>query len=251
MPPLDLSTSTVVITGAGRGFGRATAIAMTSAGARVVGVARTAGQLTDLESAIGPGFIPHPADGTDEAVATNLLAEYRPQLLVLNAGAVPPLGPVHRQTWHEFSTNWEVDVKQAFGWIGAALRLPLPPGSRVVVLSSGAAIKGSPLSGGYAGAKATVRFISGYAAEESRRAGLDISFTALLPQLTPTTDLGRLGAAGYADREGVSLQEFTERLQPVLTPEAAAAAIVGLAQQAEMPGHSYLLTGAGMRELDT
>jgi 3-oxoacyl-[acyl-carrier protein] reductase len=41
---------------------------------------------------------------------------------------------------------------------GARLR----PGSRVVVFSSGAALGGSPLSGGYAGAKATQRFIAAY-----------------------------------------------------------------------------------------
>jgi hypothetical protein len=33
----------------------------------------------------------------------------------------------------------------------------------VLTISSGAALRGSPLSGGYAGAKATVRFISAYA----------------------------------------------------------------------------------------
>ena len=43
----------------------------------------------------------------------------------------------------------------------------------VIAVSSGAALRGSPLSGGYAGAKATIRFIASYAADESgaRRAG--------------------------------------------------------------------------------
>jgi enoyl-[acyl-carrier-protein] reductase (NADH) len=45
----------------------------------------------------------------------------------------------------------------------------------VVVVSSGAAVNGSPASGGYAGTKATQRFIAGYAQDESRRAGLDIT----------------------------------------------------------------------------
>jgi hypothetical protein len=48
--------------------------------------------------------------------------------------------------------------------------LVLPPRSRVVVVSSGADINGSPASGGYAGSKATQRFIAGYAQDESRRA---------------------------------------------------------------------------------
>ena len=50
----------------------------------------------------------------------------------------------------------------------------------VVSLSSGAALGGSPLSGGYAGAKATQRFITAYAQEEATRAGLGITFTAVV-----------------------------------------------------------------------
>jgi hypothetical protein len=42
-------------------------------------------------------------------------------------------------------------VQHAFHWIREALLLPLRPGSTVVAMSSGAAVAGSPLSGGYAG----------------------------------------------------------------------------------------------------
>jgi NAD(P)-dependent dehydrogenase (short-subunit alcohol dehydrogenase family) len=83
-----------------------------------------------------------------------------------------------------FSVNWKTDVKIAFTWLREALLKPLPPGSRVVVVSSGAAINGSPASGGYAGAKATQRFIAAYAQEESRRAGLDITVTTVMPRMT-------------------------------------------------------------------
>jgi NAD(P)-dependent dehydrogenase (short-subunit alcohol dehydrogenase family) len=89
---------------------------------------------------------------------------------------------------------------------------PLAPGSSVIALSSGAAIKGSPLSGGYAGAKAAVRFIAGYAAIESQRAGLGISFVSVLPQLTPATELGAPHVAAYAEREGVDVDTFRKSL---------------------------------------
>src|SRR5919107_1044204 len=58
------------------------------------------------------------------------------------------------------------DVRIAFTWLRAALRLPLAPGSRVVVFGSAAELRGSPLSGGYAGAKATVRLTTAYAAAQ-------------------------------------------------------------------------------------
>src|SRR6266545_4330726 len=70
------------------------------------------------------------------------------------------------------TTSANIRTEIAFTWLREALLKPLPPGSRVVVVSSGAAINGSPASGGYAGSKATQRFIAGYAQDESRRAGL-------------------------------------------------------------------------------
>ena len=101
------------------------------------------------------------ADAADATVAWSLLDQYEPEVLILVAGANPVMRPLQYQTWETFSVNWHTDVKIAFTWLREALLKPLPPGSRVVV-SSGAAINGSPASGGYAGSKATQRFIAGY-----------------------------------------------------------------------------------------
>src|SRR5207237_2608246 len=114
------------------------------------------------------------------------------------------LAPLHDQTWDEFSSNWLTDVRMSFVWLRQALLEPLAPGSRVIVMSSGAALQGSPLSGGYAGAKATQRFIAGYADQEARRAGLGIRVAAVLPRLTPATTLGLPAVAGDAARAGIS-----------------------------------------------
>jgi NAD(P)-dependent dehydrogenase (short-subunit alcohol dehydrogenase family) len=127
---------------------------------------------------------------------------------------------------------------------------PLRPGSRVIVISSGAALQGSPLSGGYAGAKATQRFMTAYAQDEASRAGLDITFTAVLPRITPLTDLGRPAIAAYAARSGQTEQEYLQPFGAPLTPQIAGAALVELlgADGATIsPG--YLLTGEGLRQL--
>ena len=102
---------------------------------------------------------------------------------MLNAGAAPLARPVHRHTWQTFSRNWEVDVQHAFHWTREALLHPLDPGSTVIAVSSGAALRGSPISGGYAGAKATIRFLTAYAGEESRREGLGIRFISVRPSV--------------------------------------------------------------------
>ena len=136
--------------------------------------------------------------------------------------------PLQHQTWETFSVNWHTDVRIAFHWLREALLKPLRPGSRVVMVSSGAALAGSPLSGGYAGAKATQRFITAYAQDEAERAGLDITFTAVLPRITPLTDLGRPGVQASAARSGQTEEEYLQQFGEPLTPEAAGAAVVEL-----------------------
>jgi 3-oxoacyl-[acyl-carrier protein] reductase len=73
----------------------------------------------------------------------------------------------------------------------------------VVVFSSGAALNGSPLSGGYADAKATQRFITAYAQDEASRAGLGITFTAVLPYFAPQTGVGQPAVQAYAACAGL------------------------------------------------
>jgi NAD(P)-dependent dehydrogenase (short-subunit alcohol dehydrogenase family) len=127
---------------------------------------------------------------------------------------------------------------------------PLPPGSRVVVVSSGAAINGSPASGRYAGAKATQRFIAGYAREESRRAGLDITVTAVLPTMTPFGEVGRRGIRAYAARGGQTEEAYLQQLGEVLTPEVAGSALVDLVRaEAVSIAPEYVLTAAGLQKL--
>lgn len=115
-------------------------------------------------------------------------------------------------------------------------------------MSSGAALQGSPLSGGYASAKAAVRYLRGYAQEEARRAGLGIRFVALLPQLTPAGGVGSVGVTGYAERQGVDREAFIKGLEPVLTAEQVAQAVL---QVADDPGSAaeYRATGAGAAPL--
>ena len=216
MPAQELSGTTALVTGASRGFGRAIAIALAKHGADVAGVARDHGRLEELRAHLGDTFTLVAADVADPVVAGQLLDRHRPRTLVLNAGAAPLTRPIHRQTWQTVSRNWEVDVQHVFNWTREALLLPLQPGSVVIAFSSGAAVNGSPLSGGYAGAKATIRFIASYAADESGRNGLGIRFTSVLPQLTPETGLGAAAVAAYATRQGVGIPAFLDRLGPVL-----------------------------------
>lgn len=245
--PTTLAGTTAIVTGASRGFGRAIAAALSAAGVSVVGVARSGAQLDELRDDLGPAFTPVAADAADPAVAGRLIDEHRPHTLVLCAGASPTMSPLQEQTWESFSQTWNVDVAQAFHWIAHALRLPLEPGSAVIAISSGAAVKGSPLSGGYAGAKSTVKFVADYAAIESKRAGLGIDFVSVLPSLTAATELGAKAVAAYAGRQGVDVDAFLQAGGPTLTAEQVGQSVLALTG-GQHEG-AYLLTPAGLSPL--
>ena len=249
MASMELSGTTALVTGATRGFGRSIAVALHDAGADVVAVARNAEQLAKLRSELGASLAIVAADVADPVVAGSLVEQYRPKTLVLNAGAPPLMRPLQHQTWETFSRNWEVDVRQAFHWIREALLLPLAPESTVIAMSSGAALFGSPLSGGYAGAKAAIRFITGYAADESRRAGLGIRFVSVLPKLTAATDLGAMAVAAYARREGIAADEYVKQLGPAGGPEHVGKHIADLASSTDQASGAYLLTPDGLKEI--
>jgi NAD(P)-dependent dehydrogenase (short-subunit alcohol dehydrogenase family) len=243
------SNGATIVVGASRGLGRGIVTALAQAGRPVVAVARTAAGLSEL--ADGPGDIrAEVADAADATVPGTLLDRYEPQSVVLVAGAAPLIRPLQHQTWETFSVNWQIDVRIAFHWVREALLGPLRPGSRVIVISSGAALQGSPLSGGYAGAKATQRFITAYAQDEANRAGLDITFTAILPRITPLTELGRPAVRAYAARSGQSEEEYIQQFGEPLTPELAGASVVELlAADASSIAPGYLLTSAGLQKL--
>ncbi len=229
-----LADKVALVVGASRGLGQGIAQAFTEAGATVIGVARNP----------APGVVA--ADAADPVVAGKLIAEHRPDVLALVAGAAPLLRPIHLHTWETFSANWHSDVRMTFHWLREALLLPLREGSRVIVMSSGAALMGSPLSGGYAGAKATQRFVAAYAAQESKRLKLGIGISAVLPKLTPATELGRPAVVAYALREGLSEEEYLRRMGDPVTPAIAGAAFVELATTELGGGGAYLLTADGL-----
>jgi NAD(P)-dependent dehydrogenase (short-subunit alcohol dehydrogenase family) len=245
----DFSVRTTVVVGASRGLGRGIARAFAEAGAPVVAVARTAPALAELANT-HPNIRIEVADAADPTLAWSVLDRFEPSVLILVAGANPAMRPLQYQTWETFSVNWQTDVKIAFTWLREVLLKPLQPGSRVVVVSSGAALNGSPSSGGYAGAKATQRFIAAYAQEESRRAGLDITVTAVLPRMTPFGEVGKRGVRAYAARGGQTEQDFVHQMGELLTPEIAGSALVDLVQaDPASTAPNYLLSAAGLQQL--
>lgn len=174
---IDLSGTSVVVTGAGRGLGRHIAHRFAEAGADIVGAARTESELEALEEDIEGEYDvevrPVPTDLTDEDDVQNLVTEAveafgTPEILINNAGA-NIAGPPLDHTVEEIDTMLDVNVRGLFlltqYWARAFQDSPLK-GGRVINISSVIADLGVPAMTLYAGTKAAVRAITrGFAAD--------------------------------------------------------------------------------------
>src|SRR6266850_5090801 len=214
---MSLKDKNVVVTGGSRGLGLGLVEALVAHGARVTVVARPSGALESVRARLGVATIS--ADVTDETAARRILAEVRPDILALNAGTTPPMGRLDQMSWADFTSVWETDVKAGLYWLQAALNLPLKPGSRVLVGSSGAAVNGSPMSGGYGGAKRMPWFMAKYAGGVSAQKKLGIRFQAIVPQqIIGGTGVGDAGANAYARAMGIERGAFLARFGAPMPP---------------------------------
>jgi len=248
----NLQGQQAVVTGGNRGLGLAMVESLVARGARVTVIGRDAERLKDVASRLGVDVIR--GDVADEALARSVIGDLRPTLLLLNAGVSPGLGALHEQTWEGFSRSWNNDVKAGFHWLQHALRLPLPKGSRVLLSSSGAAVNGSPLSGGYAGAKRMVWLMAQYASGVSKELNLGITIQTIVPrQIIGDTEHGRLAAEAYAKKKGVSSSEFLAGFGAPMSPKQVGEHVVTLLTDPKYEqGIAYGLKGdTGIVSLDS
>ena len=214
---MSLKDKNVIVTGGSRGLGLGLVEALVAHGAKVTVVARDSDALKSVRAQLGVATIS--ADVTDESAARRILAEVHPDILVLNAGAKPRMGRLDQLSWADFTATWETDVKAGLYWLQAALNLPLKPGSHVLVGSSGAAIDGSPMSGGYAGAKRMLWIMANYANGVAKQKGLEIRFQAIVPlQIIGGTGVGDEASSAYARAMGVEREAYLARFGAPLPP---------------------------------
>ncbi|MEP6619753.1 MAG: SDR family oxidoreductase [bacterium] len=247
----SLSGRTAVVIGGSSGVGRATVKALISEGVRVTAVARGADRLRTLREEVGDGLATAVGDATDSAFAEHVLRESRPDIVVMAAGITPRMGRVDEIDWDAFSETWNGDLKATFHFLKQALAQPLRPGSTVVIVSSGAAINGSPLSGGYAGAKRMQWLLAGYAQKVSDARQLGIRTIAVLPkQLIEGTTIGAIAAAAYGAESGISREAYMKRFEVPLDADKVASAILTALRGGLKTGVTAIaVTGAGIEPL--
>jgi hypothetical protein len=137
----------------------------------------------------------------------------------------------------------------AFHFCKAALSVPLAAGTSVVLVSSGAALAGSPNSGGYAGAKRTQMFLASYSQKESDRLGLGLRFVSVAPRMMPESEIGKRAVAGYARRQGISPADFIRSMDSPTSAPIVAGAVLELLTNPDRSkgGDVFAVTGKGLQ----
>ena len=224
----DLAQSTVVVTGASAGVGRATALLFARCGAQVALIARDAAALEDVRSEIedcGSTALAIPCDVSDaEAVdqaAGRVEEELGPIAVWVNCAMVTVFSPVWRMTAKEFRRVTEVTYLGFVHGTMAALACMRPRNGGVIIqVGSSLAYRGIPLQSAYCGAKHAIRGFTDSLRSELIHEGSGIKLVMVqLPAMnTPQFDWART----HMPRE-------PRPVAPVFQPEVAARAIVGAA----------------------
>ncbi len=236
----ELTGKVALVTGGGRGIGRAVALALAAAGAAVAVTGRNPGSLEETVAAIGAAggrAIALPGDtGDPEAVraafAATRAASGPVGILVVNAGitASMKLTDTPDALWEEIM---RVNASGAFYCCKAAAPDMIAAGwGRIITIASIGGLQGMPYSAAYSASKHALIGLTRSLAGELARHGITVN--AVCPGWTDTAMLeeavanlmAKTGRA--ADEARAALLAAGNQARPV-TPEEVAAVVLRLA----------------------
>jgi 3-hydroxybutyrate dehydrogenase len=233
------SARRALVTGGGRGIGRAVALDLARAGCDVVVAARSAGELEAVAAeARGQGVraAAVAADVSRPAEVERLFAEGRAALggidILVNAAGVAPTALLHRTSEEQWRAAIEVNLSGSFYCMRAALGEMLERGwGRIVNVASIAGKTGYPYIAAYAASKHGVLGLTRCAALEAGDKGVTVN--AVCPGYvdTPMTDTS---VARIVEKTGLPAEEVRRRLEQaspqkrLFTPEEVAALVLFL-----------------------
>jgi ketoreductase len=244
----------VLVTGGGRGIGRAIAVAFAEPGNTVAVAARTRPQLDDAARAIrqrGAGAVVIPLDITDQSAVARAFAELGQQVagldvLVNNAGigGGDPVDKTDPAVWRKVV---DTNVWGTFLVTRSALPM-LKDGGRVINMSSMLGRFGVPGYTAYCASKhAVIGFTRALALELANRA---ITVNAICPGWVET-EMAAQGMESGAAAMGITFEDFRSRalarvpIGRIIQPEEIAGLVTFLASPAAsaITGQTYNICG--------
>jgi len=238
-----------VVTGSGRGIGRAIAIALAEAGADVVVTSRRAEDVAEVAARVrehGRRALEVPGDlkapGMPARLAQAAIDEFgRLDIWVNNAGGTDDahVQPLTATTDEQMRDMFELNLLAAFaGSREAALRMP--NGGAIVNISSGAGMRAAPNTGAYAASKAALLNLTMTMAAELAPQGIRVN--AISPGMVPTDSFYRV--LQFSEDDLAQLAR-TVPLGRMGTPEDMAAGVLYLASPAAgwVTGQNILIGG--------
>jgi NAD(P)-dependent dehydrogenase (short-subunit alcohol dehydrogenase family) len=174
------SRDVVLVTGAGRGIGRAVAIRLSSEGYRVALSSRSVDELHETAAACVGQTLVVPADVTSAAAIDELFTAVEQawggaDVLIANAGAGTS-APLAQTTDEQWATMIDVNLTAPFRCIRRAVpRMVERKWGRIVVIASVAAKQGEPYISAYTASKHGVLGVVRSAAAELARTGVTVN----------------------------------------------------------------------------
>ena len=190
---IDLHERRAVVTGAGKGIGRAIAIELARAGADVFATSRTAGELEALGEdvrALGVRYGSWTADLREAGVASELAERAEegigPVDVLINNAGLAMNAPAAEVTEEQWDTTLNVNLKAAFFCAQAVGRKMLERGrGRIVNVTSSAALIAMEEHAAYCASKAGLGMITKVLALEWGPRGISVNAVAPTVTLTP------------------------------------------------------------------
>ena len=208
-----LTGKVAVITGAGRGIGRAIALGFAKAGADIAICARSSDALDDVKKqveAIGQACVSMPLDVSDSETVKHfcddVVSRYgKVDVLVNNAGAYQDRGAFAQSDGNEWWRTIEVNVRGPY-LMTRHLVSAMPEGAKIINMNSGKGYSAGQNSSSYHVSKAALKMFTEALANELWQQKIDVN--TIIPGPTATTTLSQQDPRSGVTSEAI-LDKFT------------------------------------------